>query len=112
MEGYGYVFRAILASRYPLEAHLSRAVGHRGAEPQLKLVCALRKTCPPSLPQPSQVIHVIRGTGNFWISASPGNAATAGGWVGWPKEVTNGSTTYHSRDSPASPRSILAGRDW
>jgi hypothetical protein len=27
MKGDGYVFRAILARRYPLEAHLSRAVG-------------------------------------------------------------------------------------
>jgi hypothetical protein len=26
MEGDGYVFRAILASRYPLDTHLSRAV--------------------------------------------------------------------------------------
>ena len=27
MEGDGYIFRAFLASRYPLEAHLSRTVG-------------------------------------------------------------------------------------
>jgi uncharacterized membrane protein YqaE (UPF0057 family) len=39
------------------------------------------------LPQPSQVIHVIEDIGNSWISASPVSAATAGGWVGWLKEV-------------------------
>ena len=27
VEGDGYIFRALLASRYPLKAHLSRAVG-------------------------------------------------------------------------------------
>jgi hypothetical protein len=33
MEGDGYVFRAILASRYPLEAHLLHIVGQQGMEP-------------------------------------------------------------------------------
>ena len=36
MEGDGYVFRAILASRYPLEAHLSRATFQQGAKPKLR----------------------------------------------------------------------------
>ena len=39
MEGDGYVFRAILARRYPLEAHLSRGVGQQRVESQLKFVC-------------------------------------------------------------------------
>jgi hypothetical protein len=35
MEGDSYFFEAILASRYPLEAHLSRAVSQQGMEPKL-----------------------------------------------------------------------------
>ena len=34
MEGDGYVFRAILARRYPLEADLSLAVSKQGMKPQ------------------------------------------------------------------------------
>ena len=37
-----YVFRAILASRYPLEAHLSRAVSQQGVEPKLGWFSILR----------------------------------------------------------------------
>jgi hypothetical protein len=35
MEGDGYVFGTILVSRYPLEAHLSRALSQQGMEPKL-----------------------------------------------------------------------------
>ena len=34
MVGDGYFFEAILARRYPLEAHLSRATGQQGVEPK------------------------------------------------------------------------------
>jgi len=33
MKGDGYVFRAMLACRYPLEAHLLHIVGQQGMEP-------------------------------------------------------------------------------
>ena len=42
MEGDGCVFRAILSSRYPLEAHLARGVGQQGVESQLKPMGNLR----------------------------------------------------------------------
>ncbi len=39
-----YGLSCILACRHPLEAHLPRAVGQQGAEPQLRMFCALETT--------------------------------------------------------------------
>jgi hypothetical protein len=68
------LYLILLARSAPLGCRRS---AERGTETQTGL-WALRKICRPSLPQPSEVIHVIGDKGSFWISASPVNDATAG----------------------------------